>query len=338
MNFIEYQKILQAAKNGEIRLAYLLIGDNDFLKQEFISCMKSRIIDKNFEATDKLIVYGDDIQDEAILWLFTLPFKSVKKLLVIKHAELMPQHQKKALQKWLKQLTSNSGQLKSQTCLPTGKTSSNAVVILTTPKKKKSNLKAELFENVVSYNCSQLFDNEIPGWVNHSVKKDSYDIDFKAIQLLQHNLGNDLYALFTELKKIMDFIKPKKSITLQDVQEIGSNEIAGTKYQLADAIAEKKLSEAQRLLKLLYDLGEKPSYIIYTIQQHFDRLFRLKEHPDEYRTIPRNFWSKYKKQVGLRSHEDMLNAFSSLYKTDFAVKTSRADKEFLVQELVYRLC
>ncbi|MDI6839971.1 MAG: DNA polymerase III subunit delta [bacterium] len=307
----EYQKFITKIKENKIEPGYLLLGENEFIKDEIIALIHSKLIDPRFEATDKLVVYGEDFQIDIISWLLVPPFGSKKKLLIIKNADLLPQNVRKALQQWL------------------DKPSKTAVVILMSEKVE--------FEHVMRLKCWKLFENEIPGWIKSLTKERGFDIEYEAIEFLQQIFCVDLYSLATEIAKIMNFIEPRRTISLSDVQELESHELTGSIFDLIHAIGEKKSEVAYRTLKLLFELGEEPTKIVWHIRTHFDKLLKLKEQPDESFGIHKHFLPRYKEQTKLWSNEDLLNVFSYLFETDLAIKTGKADPQLLLHELIYKL-
>ena len=307
----EYRQFVARIEEGEINHGYILLGENNFLKDKIINLIQSKLIEPKFDSTDRLAIYGEDYEPQVMEWFSALPFGSRKKLLIIRHSDNLPPNAKKAIQQWLLH--------PSQT----------AVLILIGEKVE--------FKNTMSLKCWKLFPGELREWVKSYTREKGFNIEQEAIVFLQQIFDTDLYAWSTELDKIMNFIEPEKVIKLSDVQDIESRELTGSVFDLTHAIGEKELAVAQNVLKLLFELGEKPARILWMIYSHLNKLLELKEHPDESFGISQFYLPRYKKQANLWSTSDLLNAFSNIYETDLSIKTGKGSPQFLLQELVYKL-
>ncbi|MCK4306667.1 DNA polymerase III subunit delta [candidate division WOR-3 bacterium] len=311
----EYKKFIGEIKNDDIRKGYLLLGENDFLKELLVERIKKKIIKPEFESTDKFVVYGKEASPDIISWLQSPPFGSKKKLLVIKDTEGLPPKIKSSIQSWL---DSSSNTLTS-------------VLVLMTKKNG--------FKNIARCNCWKLWEKEMIDWVKFFVKQKGFDIEPKAVGFLQEIFGTELRTLSTEIEKLMSFVEPRKVITLKDVKEVESQEFEGSIFDLTDAIGEKNMVKAERSLRLLFELGEKPGRILWMIHRHFNKLLKLKEGESlESLGISRFFLQKYKHQAKLWEKREILNCFSFLFEADFMIKTGRAKSDFAIQEVIYKLC
>ncbi|MCK4352437.1 DNA polymerase III subunit delta [candidate division WOR-3 bacterium] len=315
---MNYKELISEIEKGKINSSYFLVGENTFLKEEIVSIIESNLIHPKFISTDKLVIYGEDCQNP-VSWLLTPPLGSEKKLLILKHTEQLPPEEKKNIQKWLDSLSKNS-------------TASDSVLILMAGVKASK----MSFNNTITCNCYKLKGQAI-GWLKTFTKKKGFDIEIEAAQMLHQLFGDDLYILSTEIEKLMNFIEPRTLIKLDDVQQVESLELAGSIFDLTHAIAEKKLKTAERLLHLLFQLGKKPpSTLLWSIGAHFDTLLKLKEGKEV--KVHKFYLSRYKQQAKDWEYEDLLNVFSLLFKTDLAIKTSQAKPQFLLEELIYKLC
>ncbi len=318
----EYKRFVEEIEEGKVRQGYLLLGENDFLKESLVEKIRNKIIKPEFESTDKLIVYGKEAGVDIISWLQSPPFGSEKKLLVIKDAEGLAPKIKSSVQAWL---------ISSSRYIGTTEARIRHRATLVLMAKKNG------FRNIASCKCWKLFKEEMYVWIKNFVKQKEFDIEPKAVGLLQEIFGTELRALSTEIEKLMSFVEPRKVITFKDVKEVESQEFMGSIFDLTDAIGEKEGIKAGYALKLLFELGEKPSRVLWMIYGHFDKLLKLKEEPSKSFGISPFFLQKYKRQAGLWEKAEILNCFSHLYEADFLIKTGRANPNFMLQETVYNV-
>lgn len=309
---IGYKKFMREVNEDKIRYGYLLLGENEFLKECLVKEIENKVISPKFTVTDKLLVYGDSVGSDIISWLLSPPFGSKKKLLIIKEAENISPKIKILIQKWL------------------DNPSKTAVLVLMATKNG--------FKNIPSCNCWKLFEEEVPEWVKSFVGKKGFKIETQAIGFLQEVFGTDIQALASELEKLMSFIEPRKVISLKDTKAMESQEIAGSVFDLTHSIAVRDLVKAEHFLKLVLELDEEATKILWRIYDHFDKLIKLKNSPEESHGIHRYYLPKYRQEASLWEKSDLLEAFSYLFYADLAIKTGKARSDFVLQEVVYKLC
>lgn len=309
---VEYKKFVREVREGKIRHGYLLLGENEFLKECLIRDIESKIIKPEFIATDKLVVHGEAIESDVVSWLDSPPFGSKKKLLLIKNADALSQKIRNALQKWLVN------------------PSRTAVLVLMANKNG--------FKSIPTCKCWKLSESEIPEWVMGFVEQRGFSIEQEAIGFLQQIFGTEIQALASELEKLVSYVAPSKVITLMDAEAMESQEITGSIFDLAHAVANRDLDKAERMVKLLFELGGKPNEILWKIYDHFDKLIKLKNSPEELHGIHKYYLPKYRQEATLWSESELLSAFSCMFEADLAIKTGKAKADFVLYELIYKLC
>lgn len=318
-NANSYHTNLQEIKKGNIDNAYLLSGENTFLKSQFIDCIETQFINPAFSSIDKLITYGDTITPDNISWLWFMPMASKKKVLIVKDTDIMLKDNKNIIPKIQNYIDNPSH---------------TGVLLLLLNESKRQ----PPFKNITVCNFKDLREDEIKNWIIDFLKAKGVKIELKGIELLQELFSNDLQLLNTELDKLISFVAPATLIKLSDVETMESYELEGSIFNLTDAIGNKELAKAVRFLNLLLGLkessgGEKPNKILWMIIQHFEKLCKVKEgHTKMY------YIDKLTRQVKLWKEKDLNDAFTKLFETDFAIKTGKADTNFLLNKLIYNLC
>jgi DNA polymerase-3 subunit delta len=307
-----YRQFMSQAREGEIKHAYMLLGENQYLKQRLLDNIQEKIVEPRFATTDRLLVYGDGVQPDVISWLNSPPFGSKRKLLVIKDADLMPPKIRAEIQKWV------------------DKPSKTSVLVM---MAEKGGIK-----NVPTCKCWKLFEKEIGGWILSFVKEREFGMEREAVGFLQQVFGTDIQILAVEIEKLMSFVEPRRMIGFKDAQEMVSKEVSGSIYDLAHAVANRDSVKAQSLLDFLFELGEQRSSILWRISDHMDKLFKLKSDSGESLGIHKYYLPKYKRQAESWSESELLDAFSCMFETDLAVKTGKGKPDFLLRELIYKLC
>ena len=111
----------------------------------------------------------------------------------------------------------------------------------TLDKRKKLYTNIQKFGTII--NCKKLYDNQIPEWITKYLKKDNYDIDLKASNILYEFLGNDLPKIENQLNKLK-IVAKNNHIT----SELIENNIGFSKdynvLELVNAVSEKNLEKS----------------------------------------------------------------------------------------------
>ena len=108
-------------------------------------------------------------------------------------------------------------------------------------KRKKLYTNIQKFGKII--HCKKLYDNQIPEWITKYLKKDNYDIDLKASNILYEFLGNDLSKIENQLNKLKIVAKNNRITS-----ELIENNIGFSKdynvFELRNAVGEKNLKKS----------------------------------------------------------------------------------------------
>lgn len=315
----KYEDIKREIENGNVRSAYLLLGENNYLKEGFVKIIESKFISPEFAVTDKFIVYSDDSSNVDIYgWLYTLPFGSKKKLLVfiIENVKLLSESVKKQIQAWI------------------DKPSTTSILIIFYENKE-----LKIFNNVTRCICWNFWENEVKRRINSFVVSRGMRIEEKAIDFLIDVFGVDMYAITTELEKLISFISPEKFIREVDVRKMGEQELTCSIYDLTHAIGNKNLVKATKALDLLFELGDvSAGGILWKVSEHLNKLLEVKEKPNETLGLSPKRLQECRNEAKKWEQEDILKGFSLLYEVDYGIKRGKAKPKFLCEEMIYKLC
>jgi len=148
-----------------------------------------------------------------------------------------------------------------------------------------------------------------------------------------------MYAITTELEKLISFVSPEKFIREIDVKKMGEQELTCSIYDLTHAIGNKNLVEATKALNLLFELGDvSTGKILWEVSKHLKKLLELKEKPNEACGILPYFLPEYRNEAKKWEYEDILKGLSLLYEVDYGIKRGKAKPDFLYEEMIYKLC
>lgn len=252
----------------ETKPIYLLVGDEEFLKEEWLRNTRQKFFksgNTSDNTTDYDLFFANEIDLPGVLSIAkTRPFLNSKRLVVIKNLELLnsPSHKE---------------QLLNYAIAP----SSGAVLILEAGIKEKDFLKNKFLielgklTQIVAF--KKLYDGNLHDWISRRAAARKKRIEPRAIELLKQLKGNNLKAIDEEIEKLSLYIDAKTSITQSDVQQLAGKDITSTIYDMIDAISN---NDKEKAMALTVDFQKKDlSDSINLFCWNLRLLLRVKECP-----------------------------------------------------------
>jgi len=190
-----------------------------------------------------------------------------------------------------------------------------------------------------------LRDNELHAWIIKHVEDRDGTITLRAIGLLVSLVGNDLWAMSSELDKLLEYCT-KRHITEDDVRQIGSFARDADIFALVDAILEGRREKAQQYIQQLLRSGASPQYILSMITRQLRLITVAKEMGEnifkpEIRSKLERFkdFSLRKALIQTKGYtwERILVAYQRLLNADVDIKTGRYNDELAISLLLIDL-
>lgn len=227
-----------------MKSAFLLVGDEEFLKEEWLKDARAKIFKENAAnaATDYSLFFANEAIDpaEVISTARTKPFLNAKRLIVIKNIDSLRSaaHREQVLD-----------YLKNQ--------SADTILVLEADVKEKDypadkflSAAAE-FSQVVPF--KKLYDANLSGWIVKRALLRNKKIEPAACEFLKQLKGNNLKAIDEEIEKLSLYTDQRQVITQADAQALVGGDKEATVYDLLDAISQK---DTGRVLSLSADFDK----------------------------------------------------------------------------------
>jgi DNA polymerase-3 subunit delta len=129
---------------------------------------------------------------------------------------------------------------------------------------------------------------EVKAWIEERLRADGKRPARGTAGALFDSVGADLDALTGEVAKLSLFVGDRDEVTPDDVAEVTADLRPRALYELSDAIGQRRLADALRVLSSLLDRGEAPLRVVAALANHFRRLLRASEcRPLEAREVQR---------------------------------------------------
>lgn len=286
---LSYQAVVKQISAGKYSPLYLLFGEEYYLQEELIGRLAEGFLgrgeDFGLEIADGRVV---DLP-EALETFEENSIFSRRRLLVLRNPSFLnpprktkkeeepPDKQKlaqadenrlQAVERYLQQAEANPGE---------------SMLVITAGKvDRRKRLYRTIDKKAVTVELALLKGGLLRRWVTDKAKRLGMSISPEALSRLLMAGDKELYYYATELEKYQTFMGEKKGeIDLSLVEQLFSGDLEGNVFKLADALAEKKLSEADRLLAMLLGRRENAVQIFFMLTRHYRLLLKTRLLLDE---------------------------------------------------------
>lgn len=188
---------------------------------------------------------------------------------------------------------------------------------------------------------------ELEAWINSRVGLRGGRMSPQAVSFLAGLAGDNLWLLANEIDKLCLYVG-SRPIEREDVQQLTSCAREASVFPIVDAIVERRLSPAIRLMHQSLAEGMSAQYLLAMLT----RQLRLMVQALELGALGISLAEK-RKQLGLSarypverllrqsnrySMPRLVKAYESLLATDIAIKTGKRSEELALDLLVAELC
>jgi len=182
----------------------------------------------------------------------------------------------------------------------------------------------------------------VKNWARKEFKKYQAKIQPQALSKLIDFVGNDLWQLSNEIKKLISYKKGKEILT-RDVELLVRPKINSDIFETIDHIASKKKKKALELLHKHLEKGDSPLYLLSMISYQFRNLLAIKDLVERNQS-PYFFGKKaglhpyvIKKSYPLAqkfTSEELKKIYQKILEVDFNIKTGRITPETALDLLI----
>jgi len=117
---------------------------------------------------------------------------------------------------------------------------------------------------------------KLENWVKKEFERYQVKISPQVLEKLINFVGNDLWQMENEIKKILTFKKNGK-IKEKDIESLISNETETNVFKVIEAILKKDRKEALKRINFLLTKGTKASFIISIFKSQFRKFLIIKD-------------------------------------------------------------
>ena len=329
------------SKEQELLGVYLLYGNEIYLVE---NCLKK--IKKTFgELKDGLnyIKFQNPSSDAIIAELQTPPFGFDRKLIVVRASELLQKQVKKknaAVQDEIEKLTAymerNVDEIKNQ----------NVLVFVEEDIEKNSLYKLiDKIGRIYEFKPESTLD--IVKRIKFICNSYSVNIDNNTISYFIECCGTNLQELINEIMKLIEYTGLNGTITKEDIDALCIKKFESVIFDLTDSLGQKNVDVALAVLRNLIYSKEPIQKILITLYNHFKKLYIVKL-CEKYKVDvlsnlnlkPNQTFlvSKYKRQSGYFSEENLRAIVMGLIELDEKYKNGNIDLNIGIESLLCVYC
>jgi len=323
-------------------LVYILFGTDDFSLRQELEEIKSSLGDKESLALNTTVLDGRRLTaPQLINTCSTVPFLANCRLVIVEglleRFDQSAATRRTELSEW--QTFVDFVPAKPPT----------TILVLVDGKIAKSNpLLRKLAKIAKVQEFPALKRDGLQHWVQARVAGRAATISPRAAWLLTETAGEDLWVLANEIEKLSLYAKGRQ-IEEEDVRRVTTSAREASIFAMVDAIAEKRLPAAMRLLHQLLTEGTPPTHLLTMMSRQVRLMVQAKElsrqtrlSSDEKRVQLGVSWNypvdKLLSQSADHSKERLFAIYEKILDTDLAIKTGKWPDELALDLLVADVC
>ncbi len=136
----------------------------------------------------------------------------------------------------------------------------------------------ESHKNAAGIGCYKDDNQSLYKYIKEIFSKNNLSCDDKLIYFLSSKLGNDRAVSASEIEKLIIYLGDKKTIHIEDLEQIINLNDDKNLDSLCTALADGKFNLCNQLCERLLQEGNEPIVLFRTIQRYFQRLFLVHGH------------------------------------------------------------
>lgn len=331
-------QLRQQIKSKEFLNAYLIYGEESYLKEFYVNQLKEKIVDKTFESFnfhffDSKDTSLDDILKDAQM----LPMMSEYNFVLVRD---YPVEKNQSDVKMIEEYLSDAP---------------DTTVIVFWYDALEPDAKKAGFKNVLKafdkagacVNLEKRSESEVAKLLVNGAKKRGAVLDLNNAKYLISISGNDMKNLLNELDKLALFVNGGE-ITKEIIDNMATKCLQARIYDLSKFVVSGNFDKAYSVLDTLFSMKEEPIVILSVISSVYVDMYRVKCAKTagySYDDVAKHY--NYKnREFALRnatrdcanlSEAQLRDSLDVISNVDIKLKSTAVDKKLLIEELIVKL-
>jgi len=255
--------------SGKIGNLYFFYGEEQFLLENKLKAIKSKIVEKDFEEFNYEKLEGKKITAQEIeAALLSVPVMAEKKMIVVSNTGIFDNSKSKDFTKVCEALSDVPDYI---TVVFTEKTFD---------KKKEKNL--DVFKKhgeTVKFDI--LSPKQLELWLEKAFESKGKTVLASDLSTMVALCGQSMSNIHNEYQKLLNYVGERTKITLADITSVVSKSTDARIFDIIDNIAEGKTKTVFEELNALRASGENPSTVLSLISTRMGELLMVKQLNEE---------------------------------------------------------
>jgi DNA polymerase-3 subunit delta len=317
-----YKLALALKPSPKTARAYLIGGDELYLKRELLSVLKQKLTPENPEFNnihldlEKMDI--ESIESE----IKSYPMMADFKLVTIEISQATLDQKQKALFQMLYGIDLHDTYL---------------IIYFEKSDLRKAFL-TQAIQNFTCVECKTPYASQIPVWIQQIAQR--YGLKFKeeAIALFHHRVGDSLSQIDLEIKKLQSF-SSNGWVTEEIVQNLVVSSTESTVFESVHFFFTRDVVRCTQSFKQLMDSGESPILLVTLMARHTRLL--LKYHSGrkanlsgpklaQFLKVPPYFFKQYESEASQWTSSQLLNLIAHLAELDLKLKTRSQNSQEMI--------
>lgn len=246
-------------KTGQFQNAYLLFGDEDYLKKKYRDNLIKALLPEG-DTMNFAKFEGKDISvGEVIDLAETLPFFADRRVILISDSGFFKSSQE--------QLAEYLSEIQETTFF----------IFVESEVDKRSKTYKAVSKSGAAINFSMPDEQMLTTWMVKRIKLAGKTISREAWQEFFERTNDSMDHMDKEMEKLLSYTLDKDSISLEDVEAICTKQVQTKIFDMIGFIASKNLPKAMELCHDMLAAKERPIGILALIIRQFDQMYLLKD-------------------------------------------------------------
>lgn len=340
MALIGEKELKQQLKSKEFSNAYLIYGEEDYLKQHYVNTLTDKIIGKSPVVFNLHRFEGKDVTLPQIIETSeSLPMMAEYSCITVRDFAL------NSIKGADKELFSSFMQDLPDSCIVIFWMDSIAVPAKLTKEWKNI---VDLFSKYGSAVClNRRTNKELEKLLISGANKRGCSLSPQTANYLLTLVGDDMNALLNELEKACFYVG-EGEVTKADIDAVAVKSVDATAFDMVKALLRNKYEQAYQMLDILFRQKAEPVLILGALISSYVDMYRVKvagaagERPDEvakyFQYRNREFRLRYAAQDASKlSIPQIRKCLDILAEADKMLKSSRADNRFILEKAMMQL-
>lgn len=257
------KSLQQDIQTGEFKNAYLLYGEEAFLKQEY----KKRLLkalDPEGDTMNTAVYQGKDIEIGPLIELAeTMPFLAERRVIVVEDSGFF-KNKCDRLADYMKEMP-------DYLCM----------VFVEDQVDKRSRMYKAVGRAGRAVQFAVQDEKALMQWVLGIFSRAGRRITRKDMGSFMSRVGTDMGNIYQEAEKLICYTMGSDRITAQDIEAVCVTQITNKIFDMVRAVAQRDQKRALDLYEDLLALREPPMRILYLLARQFRQLLQTKEMLEE---------------------------------------------------------